>query len=176
MTEFEYEYCRGADGTIGRRLLLPHTPLVVAGERCSMKIGLWMMSPEIAADLSKDRYEPIAHEAAVTALGEDALRRGGETTSLVDVEEPPPPNSRASWLIERIIETQEHACCEGESVGWALKGVEAHSPEWWSGMHRWHELCFAYGTLYALWEELRLIQGHELQRDLERRLEVQPEG
>lgn len=170
MTGFDYEYCRDADGTIGRRLLLPHAPLAVAGERYSSEVGVWFLSPEISADLSCERYVAIDRESAADAVGEDALRRGGEATSLADVEEPPPPNALAGWLIGRIAETQEHTRREGEAVGRALEGVEADSPEWWSGMHRWHELCVAFGTLYSLWEELRLIQGHELLRDLESRM------
>jgi hypothetical protein len=167
MTEFDYEYCRDAQGAIGRRLLLAHVPLVVAGELYSTKIGVWLLSPEVSADMSRECYEPIRREVAAEALGEAALRRGGEATSLADVDEPTVATSRTTWLIERIIETQAHARSEGDSVGRALEGVEAHSREWWSGMHRWHELCFAFGTLYSLWDELRLIQAHELVRKLE---------
>jgi hypothetical protein len=167
MTHFGYEYCRGADGAIGRRLLLPHIPLVVASERYSKDIGVWFLSPEVSADTSRDYYEPIKPEAAADALGEDALGRGGEATSLADVEMPPPPNPRASWLIERIVETHEHTRREGEKVGRELQGVEAHSPEWWKGMQGWHALCFAFGTLFSLWEELRLLQGHVLLRRLQ---------
>jgi hypothetical protein len=166
MADFAYEYCRAADGTIGRRLLLPHTPLLVAGERYSSEIGVWFLSPEISADVSGERHETIAYESAAAEVGEEALKRPGEATSLTDAEEPAPPNRRANWLIERIAETQEHARQEAQGVGRALEGVEAESPEWWSGMDRWRELCFAFGTLYSLWEELRLIQGHELQRQL----------
>jgi hypothetical protein len=171
-TGFDYEYCRDLDGTIGRRLILSHTPLAVAGERYS-KIGVWFLSPEISADVFGERFEAIDRDSAADAVGEDALRRGGEATSLADVEEPPPPNARARWLIGRIAETQKHTRREGEAVGRALEGVEAESPEWWSGMGRWHQLCLAFGTLYSLWEELRLIQGHELQRNLERRLDAE---
>jgi hypothetical protein len=164
MTDFEYEYCRDPSGSIGRRLLLPHTPLAVAGERYSEKIGVWFLSPEISADVSNDRYEPVDAQIAVEAVGENALARGGEATSLTDVEEPPPPNARARWLIDRIVETQTYALREGERIGGALRGVEKNSPEWWAGMHRWDELRSAFGTLYSLWEELRLIQGHDLLR------------
>jgi hypothetical protein len=165
VTEFSYECCRDAGGTVGRRLLLPRTPLVVAGERYSKDIGVWFLSTEVSADMSGDRYEPIDREVAAEALGEEALRRGGEATSLVDVEMPPPSN-RASWLIERIVEMHEYTRREGARVGRELQGVEAHTPEWFAGMQRWHELCYAFGTLYSLWDELRMVQAQELLRRL----------
>lgn len=171
MAEFEYRYCRDADGTIGRHLVLPHTPLVVVGERYSAEIGVWFLSPEVSADMSGDRYEPIEREVAAEALGEQALRRNGEATALVDIEMPTVSSPRARWLIERIVETHEYTRREGERIGRQLEGAEAKSPEWWSGMNRWHELCFAYSTLYSLWEELRLAQGHELQRQRQNELD-----
>jgi hypothetical protein len=47
-------------------------------------------------------------------------------------------------------------------VGRALEDAEIHSPEWWRGMDRWHQLVCAYSTLYWLWDELRMIQAKEI--------------
>jgi hypothetical protein len=153
-----YAFYRHSDGRIYRHLVLPHRPLAVACEGYSRELDLWSLFPFVA----DGSFERVDREVAAAELGTDDLDAPGASTELVDIDEPPVSSARARWLIARIRETQAWALAEGARVGRALEDAEIHSPEWWRGMDRWHQLVCAYSTLYWLWDELRMIQAMEI--------------
>ena len=159
---FLHEYCRANEGKIARRLLVPSLELAVGGERYAPGAGAWFLLPSPpGAD-----FETISRTAAAAELGERALARGGEATSLVDVEEPPPPNDRARWLVDRIVAVQRWVRLEVDDIG-GFDGVEPRSSEWGSEVRRSRDLRATLHQLFLLWDELRMIQALELTRSPE---------
>ena len=153
-----YSYCRHEDGRIGRRLLFAPGQYL-AGERFPGDgFECWFLEPEVLGE----GFVEISDQTAAAALGTAALGFTGEATELIDAEGARRLSTRAPWLIDAIDRTQRY----GRQETLVLREEILREPERFGNrielINRIGQLQLAYRTLYALWEELRLIQGHAM--------------
>ena len=155
-----YEFCRSSDGTIGRRLLfLLGQPL--AGERFPGEgCECWFLDPAV---LGPDFHE-VERDHVADEIGDEALALPGDALETLDAEGARELSDRAPWIVDSISATQRFARAETASLRSAIRQNPNRPADRARLVDRISELQSAYRTLYALWEELRLIQGQALRR------------